>query len=116
MGGPETLLKVDVLKRVGTGYAVLKPTGTTGGSDRYKVTLGGEMACEVDILKVGHAPMQSTVQGKDEAEETEADAIGGKAYLEKSGVLPFIQAMLQVVMKEKPKDPFGYMTQMVCKG
>merc|ERR1740121_473228 len=79
------------------------------GSRQYEVVLGdGGMVCELEINPASgesHAPAEKEEAA---AEATKRDA---KAYLESSGLLPFVQGALQVVAKQQPEDPFAAMAR-----
>jgi len=114
---PEGVLKFDIMQKIGSGYAVLRPL--VGDGTNYKVTLGqgssGEMMAEIEVK-----PFAGTVS----AQEPDPDAQGtsgtgakdAKQYLESTGILNFIQGVLQVVIKERPTDPFLFMARHFMQG
>ena len=133
----ENLLKLDIMQNIGTAYVVLKP-----GALQYKVNFKGaggqEMGCEVSVLppsndaeaKVeggaeGDNPVLSA-EAKPEAEvaaegepinkEAKGSAVEAKDYLESHKVLEVVQAMLQCIIKEKPSDPFAFISQTMLNG
>lgn len=100
-------VRLDILQSVGTAYLVIKP-----GEERYQVVFQSdgeqEMACEVEIRPASsehyedkHNTMPEKVPSSEE----------GKTYLEKHRILPFVQAVLQTVMKERPEDPFQHVAR-----
>lgn len=103
----ENLLKVDILSRIGSGYVVLKPNETS-----YAVVLseGCSMECEVDVTQleegasVAPAPENDMLKDVCGAKET-------KEYMESTGVLRFVQGLLQMLIKERPKDPYAFMAR-----
>lgn len=65
----ESLLKVDILKRIASGYVVLKPNETS-----YRVVLeqGSTMSCEVDVNLGEAVESNAAEEGKDAASAKEA--------------------------------------------
>jgi len=110
------LLKFDIFQRIGRGYAVLKP-----GSDRYKVVLSEEhcMSCEVGIRRLaGGDAVARQPSGEDlsPARDSVTGVKDAKDYLENHGVLAYVQSMLQMLIKEKPADPYKFMTHHLQSG
>lgn len=109
----ENPLKVDILQQVGSAYLVLKP-----GEDQYKLKFAdGTLTCEVSVKQLEN----DDASDWDFDKKADASARGGgakdaKDYLEQHQVLPFVQAVLQTVIKDKPKDPFTYIANHFLSG
>lgn len=90
------------------------------GENQYKVHFGDDdsMSCEVFLQKVsGDSPLDTDAKEADEKKlESNASAREAKEYLESHEVLPLIQAVLQTVIKEKPKDPFLHIARHLMNG
>lgn len=104
----DNLLKFDILARIGSGYAVLKP-----GVDKkqYRVVLGDAMSCEVQVRPSDPGSPVATEEPK-----TSVDTSDSKAYMDKTGLLAFMQGVLQVTVKEKPTDPYTFMAKHFLSG
>lgn len=102
----ESLLHFDILQKVTSGYVVLKP-----GNEQYRVAFGegADIACDVSV-KTGLESHNERSPEEDIATAKGVDADDARAYLQSTGVLDFVQALLQVVIKEKPKDPYAFMS------
>jgi len=106
----DCVVKVDILQNIGSGYLVMRPNQTEG--KQFEVVLGGnsEMACELFVKPAdGDRPIAAESQDDSAAAaKTKQDA---KAYLESTGLLTFVQGVLQVVAKQQPQDPFAAMAK-----
>merc|ERR1719203_1059599 len=117
----DCVVKIDIMQKVGSGYLVLKPHTQAG--KQYRVVLnenGVDMSCEVEVKPLeGEAATTAgakAVATKEEEEENAEKASAGKAYMDKKGLLPFVQGVLQVVVKEQPEDPFKVMAKHFLSG
>jgi len=110
MSMEEGPLKIALLKQVATGYLVLKPT-----DGNYRVQFESGPSCEVGVRKVTDGE-EVKEKPPDETKEGAASATEAKEYLERHQVLQFVQALLQAVIKERPKDPYGYMARHFTNG
>jgi len=102
-------VKIDILMPVATAFLIVMP-----GSDKYRVHFDDasnqdsrpSMMCEVELM---------TVQGETDEELPTKTAVGSptdaKDYLERHQLLPFVQALIQTVVREKPQDPYNYMAR-----
>lgn len=106
----DAVVKVDILGCLGTGYAVLKPF-----EDRYKVALSDGMACEIDVKHLGDNIPVKTSGGK-ETDKSSFNEQSAQSYLEEHGVLQFIQGIIQVLVRERPDDPYKYMSRHMQNG
>lgn len=106
----DCVVKVDILQNIGSGYLVMRPNQTEG--KQFEVVLGGnsDMACELFVKPAdGDRPIAAESQDDSAAAaKTKQDA---KAYLESTGLLTFVQGVLQVVAKQQPQDPFAAMAK-----
>merc|ERR1719189_2407186 len=88
----------------------MRPNQTEG--KQYEVVLGGEsseMACGLEIK-----PADAGCPTSESPEDAAAAAKGkqdAKMYLESTGLLPFVQGVLQVIAKQRPTDPFAAMAK-----
>eukprot|EP00429_Kryptoperidinium_foliaceum_P099519 CAMPEP_0176247858 /NCGR_PEP_ID=MMETSP0121_2-20121125/33169_1 /TAXON_ID=160619 /ORGANISM="Kryptoperidinium foliaceum, Strain CCMP 1326" /LENGTH=175 /DNA_ID=CAMNT_0017587521 /DNA_START=69 /DNA_END=592 /DNA_ORIENTATION=+ len=109
----DMLVKFDILTKIASGYVVLKPDMSS--SRKYKVDFSGDskLACEVEVKPAdGSAPAAAPKEEADPGTSTK-DA---KEYLETKGVLTFVQNVLQVLVKERPEDPFPFMARHFMSG
>lgn len=112
--GEDKLLKLEVMSCIGTAYVVLKPF-----ESRYKVALNEHphMECEVEVKHTNGAPVAETFEEKEAANSKQNLSVKeAQDYLESTGLLSFVQAGLQAVIKERPKDPFTYMGRHFMNG
>merc|ERR1719350_1755679 len=66
------------------------------------------MACEIQIDPTGaESPSAPAADDATTAKTKQA----AKQYLEGTGLLPFVQGVLQVVAKQQPQDPFAAMAK-----
>jgi len=104
----DCVLKVDIMQTIGSGYVVMRPNQTEG--KQYEVVMpdNPDIGCELEVTRTdGGAPSPA---GEDAAEAAKAKQ-DAKAYLETTGLLPFVQGVLQVIAKQRPNDPFAAMAK-----
>merc|ERR1719145_539693 len=75
---------------------------------QYEVIMGDkpDMACDLVVKPADGERPSAPEEDSTAAAKTKQDA---KAYLEATGLLPFVQGVLQVVAKQQPQDPFAAM-------
>jgi len=108
-------LRVDVLRPVSTAHVVLRAEET-----RYAVAVHGHDAAvhisvKPSIAKTAHRGcgphdeqrLSTSLPGFKDA------AASAKEYLEKHGLLQYMQSMLHAVIQAKPSDPFAYMVEQL---
>jgi len=105
--GGDCVVKVDIMQNIGSGYIVLRPNQKEGR--QYEVILGdNDMACEIKIDPTGNDVTPAPAEDDAATAKTKQAA---KQYLEGTGLLPFVQGVLQVVAKQQPQDPFAAMAK-----
>lgn len=125
-------LKVDVLAKVGSGSICIVPPRSAEVPQRYKLALNSEtgMACEVVVGGAESLDQRATIGDVTAAEAGDSGqaspsvsptkgiitAKESQAYLESIGVLPFMQRVLQMVVKEKPSRPFEFIAAQFSHG
>merc|ERR1719437_318472 len=67
-----------------------------------------DMACDLVVKPADGDRPSAPEEDATAAAKTKQDA---KAYLENTGLLPFVQGVLQVVAKQQPEDPFAAMAK-----
>merc|ERR1719193_2236768 len=114
----ENRLKFDVLQRIGSGYAVLRTSD--GKAGKYNVEMSSSMSCEIMVEETGAAASPLPAAPPDEALKSiagsGAKAKDAKEYLEKTGLLHFLQGVLHVVLKERPEDPYQFIGKYFNSG
>jgi len=113
----ENRLRFDVMSRIGAGHAILKPMSFEA-STVYKVALSEAMWCEVEVKRHTDGLPQTNCNLEDSPVKLSpaAGAKEAKDYLEKKGLLTFLQGVLHVVIKEKPEDPYTFMARCFMNG
>jgi len=105
--GGDCVVKVDIMQNIGSGYIVLRPNQKEGR--QYEVILGdNDMACEIKIDPTG---VESPSAPAEDDAATAKTKQAAKQYLDGTGLLPFVQGVLQVVAKQQPQDPFAAMAK-----
>jgi len=105
--GSDCVVKVDIMQNIGSGYIVLRPNQKEGR--QYEVVLGdNDMACEINIDPTGVASPSAPAEDDAATAKTKQAA---KQYLDGTGLLPFVQGVLQVIAKQQPQDPFAAMAK-----
>jgi len=105
----DCVVKVDIMQTIGSGYIVMRPN--QADSKQYEVILGdnSDIACELEVTPTsGGGPTPEAAEDAAAAAKCKQDA---KAYLETTGLLQFVQGVLQVVAKQQPEDPFAAMAK-----
>jgi len=108
----DCVVKVDIMQTIGSGYIVLRPHQSE--SKQFSISLGkDDMSCELEVK-----PLDDNAPPLPEAEDagTASKTKDAKEYMEKTGILQFVQGVLQVVVKQQPDDPFGAMAQHFTSG
>jgi len=99
------VVKFDILSKIGSGHLVLKPLDRERS---YTVDAGAGMKFEVGVKETEGAISQPV----DASGEAAAEGDGQKSsqeYMDRHNLLPFLQGLLQVMLNEKPDDPFLFM-------
>jgi len=106
----DCVVKVDIMQNIGSGYLVMRPNQTDG--KEYEVVLGGnsDMACALSV-KPAEGAGPAAAESQEEAQAAAKTKQDAKAYLESTGLLTFVQGVLQVVAKQQPQDPFAAMAK-----
>jgi len=105
--GGDCVVKVDIMQNIGSGYIVLRPNQKEGR--QYEVVLGdNDMACEINIDPTG---VESPSAPAEDDAATAKTKQAAKQYLDGTGLLPFVQGVLQVIAKQQPQDPFAAMAK-----
>lgn len=99
----DCVVKVDIMQTIGSGYIVMRPNQNQG--KQYEVKFNDTCSCEIEISPTDGSAAPEAAETAATA-KTKQDA---KAYLEGTGLLPFVQGVLQVVAKQQPQDPFAAM-------
>lgn len=105
LGIEESPVKIDIMQTIGTAYVVVKP-----GEDRYQAIFRGGSEEELMCCEVGIRPAAGGTKDPP-AEEPGAPADDAAEYLERHKILPFVRAVLQTVIKEKPEDPYAHIAR-----
>jgi len=108
------LLKVDIMQKIGSSYVVLKPG--SHAEAKYKLDFGDSMACELEVKQGTRDAPKKMEEEEPEQKVTAMSVKDAKEYLDASGLLQFMQSVLQVVVKERPKDPFRFMAKHFSSG
>jgi len=104
----DCVVKVDIMQNIGSGYLVMRPNQAEG--KQYEVVMGSnaDMVCDLMVKPVdGERPSVPEEDATAAAKTKQA----AKAYLEATGLLQFVQGVLQVVAKQQPEDPFAAMAK-----
>jgi len=101
-------LKIELFQTMGDAYVLLRP-----GEMQYKVNFPmGRAAAELHVRLVEG--------GAKAAEPQQVDltkiSMQAKEYLESHRVMQFVQALLKMLIKERPADPFSYMSRHFTNG
>jgi len=110
----ESPLKIELFQPVGSAYVVLRP-----GETQYKVNFSSEGAvAELHVRPVEGGATAAEAQHDDltKDKDNSETAKEAKEYLESHRVMQFVQALLQTLIKEKPADPFSYMSRHFTSG
>eukprot|EP00931_Biecheleriopsis_adriatica_P094695 TRINITY_DN6831_c0_g1_i4.p1 TRINITY_DN6831_c0_g1~~TRINITY_DN6831_c0_g1_i4.p1 ORF type:complete len:714 (-),score=123.87 TRINITY_DN6831_c0_g1_i4:42-2150(-) len=109
-------LEINILKSIGKSYLVLRP-----GEDCYRVNFKGgdalDMKLDVEVKqgqddgRPGLVSPEATMKSVPSAAAQEA-----KDYLDQHKILHFVQAMLQVLVKQKPADPYACISSHARSG
>lgn len=103
----ESPVKIDIMQCIGTAYLCVKP-----GEERYQAVFqtGGcqPMVCE---LGVRPTPGEDSDRRDEPAPEASPCSEDAQQYLDRHGIVPFVQAVLQTVIKERPEDPFKHVAR-----
>merc|ERR1719145_575549 len=77
---------------------------------QYEVIMGDkpDMACDLVVKPADGERPSAPEEDSTAAAKTKQDA---KAYLEATGLLQFVQGVLQVVAKQQPQDPYAAMAK-----
>lgn len=113
------MFKVDVLVPVGSARIVARP-----GAREYVVPIDcGDGSGKTMELKLGvtSAAEGAAAKGSSPGELPDSDgtskrhnvALEARDYLDEHKLTPFIQSLLQGMLKTKPKDPYVWMTQQL---
>lgn len=105
------LVQIDLMQKIGSGYAVLRPLQE--GTSNYNVCFDNnpDKACEIEV-KVGTEDVGERAAPEPSAEiEREIED-----YMDRQGIVPFMQSLLKVVAKEKPQDAFAFMAPFFSNG
>jgi len=100
----DCVVKVDIMQTIGSGYLVVRPGQNQG--KQYEVKFSDGCSCEIEIKPADGSALAELTEETAAAAKTKQDA---KAYLEGTGLLPFVQGVLQVVAKQQPQDAFAAM-------
>jgi len=108
-------LKIDVLTLVASTRLVLQ-----AGCENYSVPVD-PLATKINLKVCSQqavAPGDGAPENEQEAEEGSSRrdaAAAARDYLEKFGLLRFVQGLLHAVVSDRPEDPFAYMmSQLAC--
>uniref|UniRef100_A0A7S2QCD6 Uncharacterized protein n=1 Tax=Zooxanthella nutricula TaxID=1333877 RepID=A0A7S2QCD6_9DINO len=108
-------LKVDILQKIGYGSICLKPSEHQ--FSQYKIALNEEstMSCELHVGSIDDdvAPLADPV---DAPKGAFVSARESQKYLEGIGVLQFVQQVLQMVVKERPRKPYEFIAKQFMGG
>lgn len=106
--------------KVGAFYLPMKLRGVTvvrpakEGAKQYRVAMSDGISCEFEVKgregKLVEPPSPSS------ATEPLAKTQDFKEYLARTGLLDYVQGVLQVVVKEQPEDPFELMARLFQDG
>jgi hypothetical protein len=104
----DNVMKIDIMQKVASGYLVLKPHQAEGR--QYNIVLDEKqgISCEVEVKVAEGEDMAPPVAPE---ESTAVKAKDAKDYMDKKGLLAYVQGVLQVVVKEQPEDPFSFMAK-----
>merc|ERR1719193_2806361 len=87
---------------------------------KYDVEMSSSMSCEIMVEETGAAASPLPAAPPDEALKSiagsGAKAKDAKEYLEKTGLLHFLQGVLHVVLKERPEDPYQFIGKYFNSG
>lgn len=110
----DCVVKIDLMKNIGSGYLVLRPHQKEGKQYQVLMNDSPDMMCEVEVKPLeGDEP---ALPEQPEDAGTAAKTKDAKAYMEDTGLLQFVQGVLQVVVKQQPDDPYGAMAKHFLSG
>jgi len=106
----DCVVKVDIMQNIGSGYLVMRPNQKEDKQYEVVMSNNSDMACDLAVKPLDASPPPAPLSPEEAATaaKTKQDA---KAYLESTGLLPFVQGVLQVVAKQQPEDPFAAMAK-----
>lgn len=105
---------IELMRVVACSRVVLRP-----GSTDYRVSLVDKegsaepLTLDLRVEAAAERPLEPPSGGPPEPTRYQDTAASAKEYLEKHSLMPYIQALLQAVIRQRPDDPFCYMREQL---
>ncbi|CAJ1458463.1 unnamed protein product [Effrenium voratum] len=114
--------RIDVLQQVGSTRLALRPgegsysidvpgAGKDGGNVRVAFAVREASQAEMRKVKVGPRTDPALAKEEEESKRFSSQATAAKEYLESHELLPFVRALLQTVIRDKPADPYSFVAE-----
>jgi hypothetical protein len=110
----DCVVKVDIMQSIGSGYLVMRPNQKDKKQFQVVMADNQEMVCDVAVKPL-EGEVSMAPEALDEA-ETATKTKDAKEYMESTGLLQFVQGILQVIVKQQPEDPYGAMAKHFMNG
>ncbi|CAK9022765.1 Hypothetical protein (Fragment) [Durusdinium trenchii] len=104
--------RIDILQQVGSARLALRPgEGTYSIDVKGAGTDGGNVNVAFAVREMGRSNQPKPHPASEEEDRRFfSQAAAAKEYLESHELLPFVRALLQTVIRDRPKDPYSFIS------